>query len=71
VIFIEFTKIGAHRGARVKGTNRGIDVVKVRIFVNDKVFGSSESSKATTLLIQDGRVKIHHGATCGVQQNHW
>jgi len=27
--------------------------------------------KETTLLIQDGRVKGHHGATCGVQQNHW
>jgi len=25
--------------------------------------------KATTLLIQDGRVKGHHGEPCGVQQN--
>jgi len=50
-----------------KGTNRGIDVVKVRIVVYDKVFGSSAIPKATTLLIQNGRVKGHHR----VQQNHW
>jgi len=40
-----------------------------RIFVYDKLFASSASPKTTTLLIQDGRVKSHHGATCGVQQN--
>jgi len=44
-------------------------VVKVGIFVYDKVFGSSTTPKATTLLIQDGGVKGHHGATYGVQQN--
>ena len=52
-----------------EGTNRGIDVVKVGVFVYDKVFGSSTIPKATTLLIQDGGVKGHHGATYGVQQN--
>jgi len=35
----------------------------------DKVFGSSAIPKATTLLIQDGGVKGHHGATYEVQQN--
>jgi hypothetical protein len=33
------------------------------------VSGSSTIPKATTLLIQDGRVKDHHGETYGVQQN--
>ncbi|KEH34267.1 hypothetical protein MTR_3g463880 [Medicago truncatula] len=39
-------------------------VVKVRVFIYDKVFDSSAIPKATTLLIQDGGVKGHHGATC-------
>ena len=52
-----------------EGTNRDINVVKVRVFVHDKVFGSSVIPKATTFLIQDGGVKGHHRATCGVQQN--
>ena len=42
-------------------------MVKVQIFVYDKVFGSSAIPKTTTLLIQDGRVKGHHGATYRVQ----
>jgi len=36
-------------------------VVKVGVFVYDKVFGSSVIPKATTLLIQDGGVKGHNG----------
>ncbi|KEH29348.1 hypothetical protein MTR_4g035735 [Medicago truncatula] len=34
-----------------------------------EVFGSSAIPKATTLLIQDGGIEGHHGATYGVQQN--
>jgi len=44
-------------------------MVKVKVFLHDKVFGSSAIPKATTLLIQDGGVKGHHGATYRVQQN--
>jgi len=44
-------------------------VVKVGVFVYDKVFGSSAIPKVTTLPIQDGGVKGNHGATYGVQQN--
>ena len=43
-------------------------MLKVEVFVYDKVFGSSAIPKATTLLIQDGGVKGHHGATYGVQK---
>ncbi|KEH33156.1 hypothetical protein MTR_3g025405 [Medicago truncatula] len=52
-----------------KGTNCDIDVVKVGVFVYDKVFGSSAIPKETTLLIQDGGVKGYHGATYGVLKN--
>ena len=44
-------------------------MVNVRVVVYDQIFGSSAIPKATTLIIQDGRVKGHHGATYGVQQN--
>jgi len=46
-------------------------MVKVEVIVYDHVFDSYAISKTTTILIQDGGVKGHHGVTYKVQQNPW
>jgi len=44
-------------------------MVKVGVVVNDQIFGSWAIPKSTTILIQDGVIKGHYGATYGVQEN--